>query len=249
MFSLSLCERGVHPMKSLSLTLAATLLLLASGHAQPPAPAPLAESLHSAIARTAYEEYVAEVLATAEAQASRLAAAEKNVTTLGAQQATDELAFLESLNLTRVQLSQSRRAVLACSLLTRDEAELLLGALAATTRRWDALLAEEVPARKAALRRQLEIAAVAVMAPSAPSAPPPARTPSEVLAAASRRLRPMGTALIGNEYHLLLDGQRMRAGQTIKVTLDRDHVVTLAVVSKNSFTLAYAGESLVVPMD
>lgn len=212
------------------------------------APAPLAGRLTSATARAAYEESVADVLATAARQSAAYAALEKNITSLTADKVREQLAFLETLAITRTQLSQSRRAILACAQLTREESELILGELDAVKTRFDKLLAEEIPPRKAALVRQIEIAAVAVMPPPTATAPV-ARTPAEVLAAAKGRLRPMGTALIGAEYHLLLDGQSMRAGQKIKVKLDRDYSVTLAAVTKSSFSLSLDGETLVVPLE
>jgi len=216
--------------------------------ADPPAPPPLAGRLTSATARAAYEEFVADVLATTGKQSAAFAALEKNIASLTPDKVREQLAFLETLALTRTQIAQSRRAILACAQLTREESELILGELEAVKTRWDRMLADEIPARKAALVRQIEIAAVAVMPqPTAPSAAQ--RSPAEILAAARGRLRPMGTALIGSEYHLLLDGQRMRAGQTIKVTLDRDYTVTLAAVTKNSFTLSLDGQTLVVPME
>jgi hypothetical protein len=238
-------------MKRIALLLLAFVVPAAATRAAdtpPAAAAPLAGRLTSATARAAYDEFVADVLAAAEKQAAAYAALDKNITSLTAEKVREQLAFLETLAITRTQLSQSRRAILGCTQLTREESELILGEIAAVKTRWDKLLAEEVPARKAALVRQIEIAAVAVMpTPAAPA--PVARTPAEILAAASRRLRPMGTALIGAEYHLLLDGQSMRAGQKIKVTLDRDYSVTLAAVGKNSFTLSLDGQSLVVPLE
>lgn len=210
-------------------------------------PPSLASRLTSATARAAYEEFVADVLATAEKQAAALSALDKDVTRLTGEKAREQLAFLESLVLTRGQLSQSRRAVLACTQLTREESELILGELDAVKSRWDKLLAEEVPARKAALVRQIEIAAVGVLPTTPPSSAQ--RTPADILAAAKSRLRPLGTALIGGEYQLLLEGQRLRAGQTIKVALDRDYAVTLAAVTKGSFTLSFEGQTLVVAME
>ncbi len=212
-----------------------------------PAPAPLATRVSGVIARAAYEEYVAEVLATAERQGAEFAALPKDTSALTAEQARAQLAFLETMNLTRSQLSHSRRAVLACPQLSRAEAELLLGELGAAKARWDKLLAEEIPARRAGLVRQIEIAAVAVRAPAPEQ--PAEYTPAEVLQAASHRLRPSGIASIGGEYHIMLDGRRMRAGETIKLTLDREYVVRLASVSKNSYTLDLDGETLVVPME
>ncbi|MBE2215181.1 MAG: hypothetical protein IAE82_15010 [Opitutaceae bacterium] len=233
----------------LLLTLAASCLAAIAADTSPAtSPAPLASRLGSATARAAYEEFVADVLAAAGKQAAAFTALERDVTRLSADKAREQLAFLETLALTRGQLSQSRRAILGCTQLTREESELILGELDAVKIRWDKLLAEEVPARKAALVRQLDIAAVAVMPQAAPPAPTP-RTPAEVLAAARSRLRPMGTALIGSEYHLLLDGQRLRAGQTITVKLERDYVVTIAGVTKTAYTLALGDQTLLVPLE
>ena len=202
----------------------------------------------SATARAAYEEFVADVLAAVEEKSAAFAALDDDLSTLSADQVHAELTFLDSLTLVRTRISQGRRALLGCTQLTRQESELLLGELSSAMARWDRLLASEVPARKAALNRQLEIAAVAVLA--GPATPPPsARTPVEILTAASQRLRPMGIARIGEEYHLLLHGQRMRAGQTFTVQLDREYTVTLSVVSRTSYTLAFEGETLVVPME
>lgn len=212
-----------------------------------PAPPPLSARVTGVVARVAYEEYVADTLATAERQAVEFAALSKDTSSLSADQARAQLAFLETLGLTRHQLSLSRRAILACPQLSRAEAELLLGELAALKTRWDKLLTEDVPPRKAALVRQIEIAAVAVIPPEPEQ--PEEYTAAEVLEAASRRLRPSGIASIGGEYHIMLDGRRMRAGETIKVTLDREYVVTLASVSRNSYTLDLDGETLVVPME
>lgn len=234
--------------RPLALILLLALALPAAGADAPaPAASKLATRLTSATARAAYEEFVAEVLAAAEKQAAVFAALEKDVTSLSGDKARAQLAFLETLAVTRAQLSQSRRDILGCAQLTREESELLLGELSAMKARWDKLLADEVPARKLALTRQLEIAAVAVMAPTAP--PPSARTPAEILATAARQLRPMGTALIGGEYHILLDGQRMKTGQSVKVRLDRDYTVALTAVSKGSYTLTFEGQSLVVPLE
>lgn len=237
----------------------ATLLVLALFScrvcaAEPQDPAPpragdaLVARLHSAVARTVFEEYVADVVDAAAKQASAFTALDKDLSRLSAEQAREQLAFLERMALTRSQLSQSRRAVLACAQLTREESELLLNELARVKADWDKLLAEDVPARRAALARQIDIAAVAVMAPAA-TAEPAARSPAEILQAASRRLHATGIAFIGGEYQILLDGQRMRAGQTIKVKLDRDYTVVLASVAKGSFTLALDGETLVVPIE
>jgi hypothetical protein len=236
------------PASILALVVSVTSLPAADTPPAAAAPAPLAARLTSATARAAYEEFAAEVLAAAEKQTAAYAALEKNITSLTADKVREQLAFLETLAITRNQLSMSRRAILGCTQLTREESDLILGEIATVKARWDKLLAEEIPGRKAALVRQIEIAAVGVMPPSAAPAPV-ARTPAEILAAASRRLRPMGTALIGAEYHLLLDGQSMRAGQRIKVTLDRDYSVTLTAVTKNSFTLSIDGETLVVRME
>ena len=234
-----------------SVALAATT----SSSAEPAAPVAeqpaLIDRLASAIARAVYEEYVEDVLLTVEEQEAAFAALDADTSRHSAEQAREELALLETMGLTRLQISDSRRAVLACAHLSRAAAETILGELARVKADWDLLLAEEVPARKAALVRQIDIAAVAVMPPSGAAPQPPAvpRTAAEILQAASRRLSPNGIASLGGEYHILLDGQRMRAGQTIKVKLDREYIVTLASVSRNSFTLALDGETLVVPME
>jgi len=235
-------------MKSATVLLASLLVFVGPATAaDAPAASKLPARLTSATARAAYEEFVAEVLSVAEKQATAFAALETDVTGLSGDKVRTQLALLETFAVTRTQLSQSRRAILGCAQLTREESELLLGELSAVKVRWDKLLADEVPVRKLALTRQLEIAAVAVLAPTAP--PPSARTPAEILATAARQLRPMGTALIGGEHHILLDGQRMKAGQSVKVRLDRDYTVTLIAVSKGSYTLTFEGQSLVVPLE
>lgn len=238
--------------------LIALLLLAASAPAAaamddpPPAPEaqPLISRLQSAVARAACEEFVAEPLAAANKQIQAWSALPKDTGALSAEQARGQLAALEMLGLARAQLSQSRRAVLACTQLSRPEAELLLAELEQVKARLDKIVSDEVPARKAALMRQLEIAAVAVtQAPESPPEEDEVRTPAEILAAASRSLRPTGVAFLGNEYHIMLDGRRMKAGQTLKVTLDREYTVTLSAVSKNSYTLSLGDDTLVVPLE